>query len=848
MESPRIDGLRVLQTIGSGVSGNVYAAEDEAGQKLAVKVFQGMAINRALLQKMTLRLEVGGWPRGLMPIDSADFDSRPALRVTADYRDDDGHPSNLQHRWGQDPSLVVWDLIRELAQALSRMHTRQVAHGNLKPGNIFFSESGELLLSDWTLGQMPGISHLEYTDAFLYQPPEQLQHPEGYLEEAGYRWDVFAFATLSFRLLTGHFPRCDETFSKVAPAFGDSKRESIVADTQRIAIGLAADSVLPWPTPAASAREQEYRDLLHQCLHLSAHERPASMAEVSRQFEEIDFRHDAEEHRDLLLNQCRRSSRRSSLLTLMSGLLLACSILLGVNWLRTKHLLGEEKSARAAEVAGLKTTSEDAIAQKKLAEQKAAGEVAAAAAEQQKAEQTLINERTQWIEKIKASREVGDKLFDWALTKGHRDLPPLDGRETRLQQLEAYYQQFLRESALMPELEEERARAQLQLAEIALALGDAAKAAQLFETALPAIKKHQHDAAWTVRIAADQLILAMLWQKSGDERSAEAFVAARMFIDALPKSGVDLDRIKQLQAILDYHEATILANKGESTQALEQLMRASTQLNALADVRPEITVLRSELANCYLNSATILEGMGQMGDARETRVLAVNELLTLLKTKPKDFTLRLLLAGTYASMAETSMLAGDVSSADQLSQNATKLLEQLIREQPENSLVATRLASQRIVAASLLEDRGESAKAREVVESGIKLMENVVAKEKADALAQFHYGRLLWEKGRILGATGDRKQGIALYQQALGILQPLAPKDHGELRSDHIRRHIGYLHSDLGHVAQLDKNNELAKQSFAASVAIWEALLKEQPQQQEFRELLLWTQSRLKEL
>jgi serine/threonine protein kinase len=219
---------------------------------------------------------------------------------------------------------------------------------------------------------MPGISHLEYTDAFLYQPPEQLQHPEGYLEEAGYRWDVYAFATLSFRLLTGHFPRCDETFSKVAPAFGDNKREGIVADTQKIALGLAADSVLPWPTAAASAREQQYRDLLMQCLHLSAHERPASMAEVSRQFEEIDFRHDAEEHRDQLLNQCRRSSRRASVLTVMSGLLLACAILLGVNWQRIKLLLSEEKSARTTEVAGLKKTSDDALEQKALAEKQAA--------------------------------------------------------------------------------------------------------------------------------------------------------------------------------------------------------------------------------------------------------------------------------------------------------------------------------------------------------------------------------------------------------------------------------------------------------------------------------------------
>lgn len=855
METPRIDGLRVTQTIGSGVTGTVYAAEDDHGQKVAVKVFQSMSIHRPLLKKMTLRLESGGWPAGVMPVQSADYDARPTLRITADYRDENGRPSSLQHRWGNDPTIVAWDLIRELAQALDSMHSRQVSHGNLKPGNIFLGESGEVLLTDWALGQMPGISHLEYTDAFLYQPPEQLLHPEGYLDEAGYRWDVYAFATISFRLLTGMFPRCDETFRKVAPPFGECKRYGIVADTQRIALGLEKETPLPWPTEASNSREKEYRDLLMQCLHLTAHERPASMTEVARRFEEIDARFNAEEHRDRLLDQCRRSNRRGTMLTIISGVLLASVVLASYQWSLSNQRWQNEKAQHQKDRDAQEQSIINAIELRMKAEIQREKELAAVQDEKTKAQdektkalQSVTNERNEWIEKLRASREVSDHLFEWAMTKGHRTLPPLDGQETRLKKLEAYYLQFTRESALLPELAEERARAQLQLAEISLALGDGKSASERFETALAALAKYPQESSWSLRMATNQLLLALLWQKTGDARSTEAFAQARIAIDALPKSAVDLDRIKQLRAILDYHEAKILADRGEAEKALEQLMRASTQLNELADVRPEATILRSELANCYLSSATVLEGMGQMGDARETRVLAVNELLTQLKKQPNDFTLRLTLASTYGAMAETSMLAGDVTSADQLSQNAIALLEKLIQEQPQHTLVATRLASQRIVVANLLEDRGEIAKARDAVDNGIKLIEGNVLAGKPDALTSFHYARLLWEKGRILSITNERKKGFALYQQALELLIPLSQQDHGALRADHIIRHIGYLHSDMGHAAQIDKNIDQAKRSFAASAEIWKDLLKLQPQNQEYQELLQWTQGRLKEL
>ncbi len=71
MKLPKMNGLEVLGLIGAGESGRVFGAKDNAGRIWAVKVFEGMAINRGLLAKMTSRLEAGGWPEGVMVLNSA---------------------------------------------------------------------------------------------------------------------------------------------------------------------------------------------------------------------------------------------------------------------------------------------------------------------------------------------------------------------------------------------------------------------------------------------------------------------------------------------------------------------------------------------------------------------------------------------------------------------------------------------------------------------------------------------------------------------------------------------------------------------------------------------------------
>jgi serine/threonine protein kinase len=146
MTPPVVNGMHVKGLIGQGECGKVYEVEGEDGEVLAVKLFDSLAMNRSLLAKMTERLEAGGWPTGVMRVVFADFDGQPCLWVTdlvAD-KDAEGNPvsRSMQYSWDEHPGEKTWDLVRAIASALAGMHRRRVAHGNLKPGNVFVDQTG----------------------------------------------------------------------------------------------------------------------------------------------------------------------------------------------------------------------------------------------------------------------------------------------------------------------------------------------------------------------------------------------------------------------------------------------------------------------------------------------------------------------------------------------------------------------------------------------------------------------------------------------------------------------------------------------------------------------------------
>ena len=841
MEALRVNGLKIRSIIGSGACGAVYLASREDGQVVAVKVFEALAINRGSLTRTTERLEEGGWPTGVMPVISASFDERPAVRVTPLMADEteDGvwRPRSLQHQLADFPGERSWPVVRELAKALGRMHDRRVAHANLKPGNVFFDENGTLTLTDWALGNMPGVGHLEYTDALLYQAPEQLRDPVGYADEKGYRWDVFAFGVLAYRLLTGQFPRCDETFRLVAPVPGEVKREGIAADQLKIARNLEIQEDVVWPDEPANPLEHGYREILDRCLALDSLARPAGMAEVAVLFDGVDQKVAAEVQRDTLLDQRRRTEHKAWRARAAALVLLGTAVVLGGLWQLYSSLLRQEKKDRAAETDMLRKTSAEALTAR-----------AAADKEAQECREALDYERDVALARLQASRLIGDHLFMWAMEKGNRQLPPLDGRVQRLTRLERYYEDFLTRTGEIKGLDAERARARLQLAEISLAKGDAKSAAKRFDEALDAWKDQKTDSDWELRVATDRLMLALLYQADADPSAMRAFDQAREALKKVPQEDVDSDRVSQLLAILDFQQARLLAEHGQDSKALEILMGSTKTLNRLVDQRPEVEILRSELAGCYLTSATILEGMGSLGDAREVRSLAAAELTRLLKQNPRDPQMRQELAGCYGSMAEAALLAGDVIAAESLSKQATEILEAILREQPDNTEAVSRLAAQRGLMAGLLRDRGKVADSTALLDEGIRMLQGVVASNKRDPVAAYRLALLWWQKGRILGGGGQQDLGLKLLEQALAGLRNLDNSEYALSRGEQLKRSIGYVLGDLGHARQLCGRKEDAARTFTESVKLWEELVKIRPSNEEYKEGLAWSRQRLKEL
>jgi eukaryotic-like serine/threonine-protein kinase len=828
--------------IGYGGCGRNYLTDNDGGLPSVIKVFDANSISAPLLARMTERLEMGGWPKGVMPLVASNLLGKRPFWVTPLVarleRGLDPMPRTLQAWLSDHPGTYSWKLVRSLATALGHMHERRVAHGNLKPGNVFFAEDGEVLLSDWTMGNMPGIAKFVFTDAVLYQSPEQLRNPTGYLEDKGYRWDVFAFGVLAYRILTGFFPRCHETFSFVAPEPLETRRDGIEADLGKVANNLESQPMVTWPDDSQNPLEAGFRSWIERCLPLDPTKRPFTMIEVVAGFAELERNATLDAARETLMNQRRAADRRSWRYMFCTGGAVAAAVILGGLWHLTRDQLTAERTKQVDTAQDLGAAVDAAEAAKQEAETR-----------MNEAQQALAYERELSLARLEASRLIGDHLFAWAMEKGNRQLPPLDGRELRLKRLERYFEDFLTRTASIETLTDERARVRLQLSEVSLAAGDAPLASKRLGQALKAWANLPMDAGMKFRLATNTLLLALLQQSTGVAEAGSSFIAARTALGEVAENEVDTNRLHQLKAVLDYHEARLLAARGEDTKALAQLMRATQTLNWIADQRPDAAILRSELAACYLSSATILEVMGNLGDAREVRALASVEFVKLLEKNPKDFQLRLDLAGCYGAMAESAVLSGDIGGAESISKEAMKLLDQLVVEQPDNAEAVSRKSAQLGLRAGIQRDRGFSTEAMADYNTGIRMLEALRASASGNAMVPYRLALLYWQKGRMLGMADQRSEEINLIRKADDLLTQLeTDASTSGPRPEQLQSTGAYLHGDLGHALQLANQKEAAVRAFSDAAALWEGLLKSRTQSEEFSEGLEWCRHRLADL
>ncbi len=840
MDLPTFEEWEALELHDYGGCGEVFLARDAADEPVAMKVLEDLTVSRRLLAKMVERLEADGWPEGVVPFKGKSLERQALKWITpwyADYDEETGWKSrSLQRRLGDYPEKDAWPVIRELAAVLAQMHGRHVPHGNLKPGNLFFDDEGKLMVSDWCLGNVPGVQLFNFTDALLYQPPEQLLDSSGYLDEQGYGWDVYAFGVIAYRLLTGNFPRCDDVFSKVAPPPEETRCEGLRADPDKVAQNLKESPEPTWPEWANGELEERQREWIMRCLDIDPNHRPSSMKEVFAGLEAIQTQLDQEHEYQRVVGLHKRAKRIVAALLVVLAVCAVSIFVLGGLW-------------RGAEVRYTNALSDHAQETKDLvvdAKQARLSEVTAIAAEKKIADE-LSTATEHYRAQLEAARKVGDRLFAWSMEKDRRQLPPLDGREERLRKLEHNLMAFILEAEKLPELSEELGRARLQLAEISISLGQMKMARQRFEMALVAFKDHPMDPQLKVRMATDSLLIAKMMEgKASAEEALDSFSKARALLADVTPEEVGKDRLDQLTAVMQYREAKLLAQQGDEVKALGQLMQATETLNRLSSQRPDVALIHSALADCYLSSAAILEGIGKAGDAREVRLLAVGELLTLRKANPRDLDVQSQLVGCYTAMADASFLSGDLEGADKRATEGLELLKGYLGQRPRDDDAVVYKAGLLGLKGGILRDRGKGEDSMTFYNEALGILESVHKRNPEHIMASYRLALIWWQKGRMLGMNGNAAGEIGLLGKAASLLKTLEKLEAEDGPGpEQLLRSRAYLAGDIGHAREISGDKAAARVSLGEAVELWERLGEMRPRSEEYEQAEEWCRERL---
>jgi len=845
MDLPKISGHTIIAEIGEGASGVVYEAKRDDGGACAIKFFEGMASNPALLDGRISRVIEGEAQDITVPIQAKALEIRPACVVMPLLGERDGagfRPKTLQTHFSDYQSTdLTWPFLIKLANRLATLHKVKVAHGNLKPGNIFLGPNGGPLLADYASGLMPGVHRIGYSDALLYSPPEQLRDPDGYLEEAGYRWDVFAFGVLAFRLLTGMFPRCEGLFSGVSPAPGTQERFSIEADHDGIAGGLEDEPGFMWPADPVDEVEARRREIVNFCLALDPLGRPGDMREVSRYLGSIDDEIAADAERERLEFLRTKAEKKRKRIAGYAKVATIVAVGLGAGWAATQWLREKEAIEAQESFDVYRGESEGKILDLETQRDKALKAQNVAIAGEKEAVGKLAAEIKKADEEILSARMTNEALFDWVLENGVPGLPIFEGRKTRLRYLLDQIDEQLKAVAGRPNLADQEAVLKLRKAEVYLAMGEVDQGAAALQVALAAGGLDDDQTAYArLRV----LLIQSLRDRAALEKGLEDHESS------IEKawSGDEARRLRAAAA-LDLVRGRMWEFRDDGEKAIQSYLNCLEGYKKLAGMFPEVPGIGLTVGRTYLSAAQAAEGEGSVDDAARLRQEAVAEFkkLAALQEDP-DPELRYQIASANAAKAVSLWQQGETFEADQLARKGVIELNELSQKMPDDFRVIVDLVSQQGILATSHRDEGKAEEAMALLSKGIELLEKGVEQESKNWNARYLLASIKWQYVGILGQNGRSAEELSLGREAYEELKNLLKSPMKNPHPSVVRKSLAYLCGDLGHAADLQKKRELAISYLQESKRCWQELHRDEGDQLEIREGYHWAVNRLAEM
>jgi len=579
------DILKQSIPIGYGIVSD-FSVVDHDGVRYVIKKLPVSACDFQYIKTVAKELEnLEEWPKGLIPFKpvKVSYDLEiimPVLELPSEEKDQ-FFPADLCSLGYPNGSGDPWAFIELLADSIGSLHEHRITHGNIKPGNIFISQKGDLYLTDLGFGVNAEVKKPSLSDSLCYTAPEQLDGSVVPTDKSTLSLDVYAFGVVAYRLLNGAFPRCDAQFSAIADNRYTPVPDKVSNQPKSIADRLKRYAgEIEWSSHTVDQRELERRALIQQCLSLDPLDRPRTMVEVFRELSMIRERKSHVETVDELSDKISKKRRLTVMLSVLTviGLIVAA-------FLQAQNNRQDRINRR---IVDLKDKQLDRQ-RKELEDQ--------AREREEKQQQMLASlrstdtERKSFQDLLDGAWLLNSRVLSWSLRDRSENLPSLDTDQARLAAVE---EELKLSISLMENHERYIPRAnelRLVLAEIKVHQGD-----PLFSETLLKELQERKVVLPQDKLARIEFLLGLEWLRVGDVNAGKGALKRAMEFEE--KSSTTSSRyIYYVSQLAKFALAKLELKAGRVDQGVQlatSALDALNQVRMLNDVSPRMADLWTE--------------------------------------------------------------------------------------------------------------------------------------------------------------------------------------------------------------------------------------------------------------
>lgn len=214
MQGKTIYGYTLQRRLGIGGMAEVWYAENTIGKNAAVKILsKNLSDNAGIVERFRTEAEVMvklNHTNIRQVYDYSEIEGRPAIIM--EYLEGDDLKARMKQgqRFSDAELKKWWD---QLVDALNYTHAKGIVHRDIKPGNIFVDNSGNIKLLDFGIAKVRESISTTQTGqklgTLMYMSPEQVKDSK----HIDYKTDVYSLAVTFLHLITGKRPYDSDTSS-----------------------------------------------------------------------------------------------------------------------------------------------------------------------------------------------------------------------------------------------------------------------------------------------------------------------------------------------------------------------------------------------------------------------------------------------------------------------------------------------------------------------------------------------------------------------------------------------------------------------------------------------------------